>query len=156
VPVLSLLGHSNEPATLEGYGPIDIDSASRLAADAPSFIRMLTDPESGTVLSVGRTRYSVPGDLRRYLRFRDGTCRFPGCNRAARRSDIDHTKAWEHNGYTEHNNLAHLCPMHHHVKHYTGWTVKHAGDGGVLEWKSPSGRTYTTHPENYIGIRPPA
>jgi hypothetical protein len=149
VPVLSLLGHSDEPATLEGYGPISIDTARQLAAHAPYFYRILTHPETGTVLSVGRERYTASKELRRYLRYRDGTCRFPGCNRAARRSDLDHTKAWEHNGYTEHNNLAHLCPMHHHLKHNTGWTVIQLDDG-ILEWTSPSGRHYTTYPENPI------
>lgn len=35
VPALTLLGVSDEPATLEGYGPIDHDTAMRLAATAP-------------------------------------------------------------------------------------------------------------------------
>ena len=35
VPVLTLLGRSAEPAVLEGYGPIDIDTARELAAGAP-------------------------------------------------------------------------------------------------------------------------
>ena len=37
VPVLTLLGRSVEPANLEGYGPIDPDTARELAAHAPSF-----------------------------------------------------------------------------------------------------------------------
>src|SRR5690606_32229643 len=44
VPVLSLLGGSDELATLHGYGPIDLDTARRLTASAPSFRRVLTDP----------------------------------------------------------------------------------------------------------------
>lgn len=34
VPVLTLLGRDDEPADLEGYGPIDADTARRLAAHA--------------------------------------------------------------------------------------------------------------------------
>ncbi|MHB1171529.1 MAG: DUF222 domain-containing protein [Lacisediminihabitans sp.] len=73
VPVLTLLGHSDEPGSLEGYGPIDPDTARELAANAPSFTRLLTHPETGAVLSVGRSRYHVPEDLRIWLRVRDGT-----------------------------------------------------------------------------------
>ncbi|AQX78826.1 hypothetical protein BWO91_01390 [Plantibacter flavus] len=35
VPVLSLLGLSEAPATLDGYGPIDPETAARLAVNAP-------------------------------------------------------------------------------------------------------------------------
>lgn len=146
VPVLTLLGVSDEPATLEGYGPIDHDTAMRLAATAPSFTRLLTHPETGAVLSVGRDRYTVPADLRTWLRVRDGTCRFPGCSRAARICEIDHTKDWLHNGQTAHDNLAHLCPAHHRLKHQTRWTVAQS-PGGVLKWTSPNGRAYATEPE---------
>lgn len=37
VPVLTLLGVEELPGTLEGLGPIDADTARRLAAHAPSF-----------------------------------------------------------------------------------------------------------------------
>ena len=77
VPVLALLGHDDEPATLEGYGPIDPDTARRLAAHAPSLTTILTHPQTGAVLSVGRDSYVVPADLRTWLRVRNGTCRFP-------------------------------------------------------------------------------
>lgn len=150
VPVLSLLGHSDEPATLEGYGPIDLDTALELAAVAPSFTRLLTHPETGAVLSVGRTSYVVPADLRTWLRVRDGTCRFPGCSRAASICEIDHTRDWQFGSGTDHDNLAHLCAAHHHLKHMTGWTVRQGGNG-VLEWTSPSGHVYATEPETRLG-----
>ena len=146
VPALTLLGRSDEPATLEGYGPIDYDTALDLAASAPSFIRLLTHPETGAVLSVGRDRYRPPAGLRTWLRVRDVTCRFPGCRRAARRCELDHTKDWLFDGLTAHDNLAHLCPTHHHLKHQTGWTVEQL-PGGILRWTSPTGRVYLTEPE---------
>jgi len=133
------------PASLEGYGPISAEVARRLAAHAPSFTRLLTHPETGAVLSVGRERYAVPRDLRLWLRIRDETCRFPGCGRAAATSDVDHTVDWQHSGATRHDNLAHLCEAHHQLKHQTAWLVHQAG-GGVLEWTAPSGRQYRTEP----------
>ena len=155
VPVLTLLGQSGgAPATLEGYGPIDDDTARRLAATAPSFTRLLTHPETGVVLSVGRDRYRVPADLQTWLRARDGTCRFPGCARNAARCDLDHTRDWQHGGATAHDNLAHLCRHHHRLKHQTGWTVAQE-PGGVLRWRAPSGRTYSSEPATVLDAVPP-
>ena len=123
VPVMTLLGHDNTPGHLEGYGPIDPDTARDLASRAPSFTRLLTHPETGTILSVGRNRYTVPADLKNLLRLRDETCRFPGCQRRAARCDIDHITDWAHGGHTTHTNLIHLCRHHHRIKHHTPWTV---------------------------------
>ncbi len=141
------------PADLEGYGPLDDETARELAAGAPSFTRLLRHPESGAVLSVGRDRYSVPADLATALRIRDRTCRFPGCGRSAARSDIDHTVDWQFGGTTSIDNLAHRCPAHHQLKHRSDWHVSQHG-GGVLRWRSPSGLTYDTHPEG--GPAPPS
>ncbi len=145
VPVLSLLGHSDEPAELEGVGPIDIETAKMLAANAPSFVRVLTHPETGAVLSVGRDRYRIPADLRRAVQIRDVTCRFPGCNRRAGRCDVDHSRAWADGGATEACNLACLCRKHHRLKHEMDWQVGQE-PGGVLVWRSALGRTYRTEP----------
>ncbi|WP_104099375.1 HNH endonuclease signature motif containing protein [Cryobacterium sp. M96] len=149
VPVMTLLGHSEEPGHLEGYGPIDPDTAREIAARAPGFIRVLIHPETGVVLSVGRTRYKVPKELRRYLRVRDETCRWPGCRRAATQCDIDHTLDWQFDGLTEHDNLAHLCPADHALKSETRWTYMHLPDG-TLKWTSPTGRTFISEPATII------
>ncbi len=146
VPVMTLLGRSDDPATLDGYGPIDPDTARDLAGHAPSFIRILTQPETGAVLSVGRDSYRVPADLKHWLRTQDRTCRFPGCARDARFCDIDHTIDWDFGGDTRHDNLAHLCKSHHTLKHQTSWRVSNSRDG-TLTWTSPGGRDYTTEPE---------
>ncbi len=152
VPVLTLLGRSEDPGTLEGYGPIDAATARRIAARAPSFTRILTHPETGAVLSVGRDRYAVPKDLRTWLRVRDETCRFPGCNRNAGRADVDHVTDWQYGGGTDYGNLVHLCRSHHRVKHHTAWSSTSAG-GGRVRWLSPSGHEYETQPATHI--RPP-
>jgi hypothetical protein len=149
VPVLSLLGKGDEPADLEGFGPIDIETARELAAQAPSFIRVLTHPETGAVLSVSRDRYRVPADLRTALVIRDETCRFPGCRRRAMGCDVDHSLAWHHHGCTDIDNLEHLCRKHHRLKHEVGWRVDHEG-GGVISWTSPVGRRYRTEPATTI------
>lgn len=146
VPVLTLLGHSDEPAELDGHGPIPAETARRLAAHAPSFHRILTHPETGAYLSYGRTRYRVPADLAGYLRVRDGGCRFPGCSRRAAGTDIDHTRDWAAGGTTRHDNLAHLCRKHHRLKHHTGWRVSQLPDGDI-RWTSPAGRAHVSTPD---------
>ena len=145
VPALTLMGTGDEPALLDGYGPIDADTARRLSADAPSFTRILTHPISGTVLDVDRNSYRPPADLRRWLQVRDGSCRFPGCNRHAAGCEVDHTIDWDRDGRTAFDNLAHLCSLHHHLKHETSWSVVHR-PGGALEWTSPAGRVHVTRP----------
>lgn len=153
VPVLALLGHSDEPAHLEGFGPIDLETARLLAAHAPSFIRVLTHPETGAVLSVGRDRYRLPEDLRRAVRLRDRTCRFPGCRRPARGCDIDHSRAWAAGGGSELCNLECLCRKHHRLKHEMRWTVTHESNG-TLRWHSPIGLSYWTEPGGTWPARP--
>ncbi|MET1053108.1 MAG: DUF222 domain-containing protein, partial [Mycetocola sp.] len=141
VPVLTLLGKSDDPGTLDGYGPIDPETARHLASQASEFSRILTHPETGVVLSLGQTKYKPSKAMKRFLRYRDGYCRFPGCNRRAVSCDIDHTDPFGSGGGTDFANLAHLCPKHHKMKHETDWQVEQIGDG-ILKWTSPQGREY--------------
>ena len=149
VPALTLAGASDEPAILEGHGPIDPESARRLVGASSGFYRLLTHPETGATLSFGRDKYAVPPELRRHLRTRDGTCRFIGCSRSARHCDIDHTVDWQHDGGTDADNLAHLRRGHHRLKHGTAWKVRN-DPGGTLTWTSPAGRDYSTEPESAV------
>lgn len=151
VPVFTLMGLSEQPASLEGYGPIDAETARRLAAEAPGFTRILTHPETGVPLSMSRERYSALTSLRRRIRYRGPTCGFFGCNRPAAECDLDHTIPWKVGGVTDLENLSYLCRGHHVVKHNTAWKVEQAGDrSGTLTWTSPSGRTYVKIPDQDI------
>ena len=150
--MLTLLGMSEQPGDLDGYGPIDPDTARELASRCPSCVRILTHPETGAVLSIGQDRYKVPAALRKMLQVRDGTCRFPGCSRSTVHSDIDHTTDWANGGGTDHNNLAHLCPADHALKHEAGWQATQTPDGtGTITWTTPTGHQYVTEAETTIG-----
>jgi len=151
VPVLSLIGATDTPATLAGVGPIDADTARRLAGASSGWDRILTDPISGAVLAVDRYTPSV--QLKRTLRVRDQHCRFPGCRQPVHRSDIDHTIDYAHGGHTRESNLAHLCRAHHTLKHHTTWRVIQK-PRGVLEWTSPTGRTYPDVPTSTVMFKP--
>jgi len=145
IPVMSLLGHSDEPATLEGYGPIDIATAKKLAASAPSFYRILTHPITGTILDIDKTTLRIPADMRRWLEIRDQTCIFPGCGKRARHCEIDHTKDRQYGGITKVTNLGHMCEKHHREKHHTLWEPEHLPDGRI-RWTSPTGHVVDGDP----------
>ncbi|MET0954748.1 MAG: HNH endonuclease signature motif containing protein [Cryobacterium sp.] len=138
---------------LEGYGPIDPETARRLAGNAPRWDRILTHPETGCVLSVGRDSYTPPADMRRYTEIRDQTCQGIGCNRKATTSEIDHTIPWNKGGPTAVGNLVHLCKACHRLKHQSSFSTKQSPTG-ALTWTSPGGKTYTREPANPIGPPP--
>ena len=75
----------------------------------------------------------------------------PGCNRAARSCDLDHTTPWPH-GSTEPTNLGPLCRRHHNLKTHRGWHLHATGDPTnpndplTYTWRSPAGITTTDHP----------
>ncbi len=145
VPVLTLLGAAELPGTLEGFGPIDADTARRLAAQAPSFQRILTHPITGTILDIDRRSYRPTADLKRWLGLRDEHCTFAGCGRRAADCDLDHRVAWADGGRTSVDNLAHLCRHHHRLKHEGGWRSERAVDGGS-RWTSPTGAVHDPDP----------
>lgn len=147
IPALTLLGEGNEPASILGRGPIGLADAQRMAASAPSLVRVITDPVADQVLST--TNYQPGKKLRRYLRLRDGRCRFPSCNRSPRRCEIDHTIPYSKGGVTDVGNLAHLCKGHHDIKHFPGWSVRHS-EPGVLEWVTPHGIVVTDRPDTPV------
>lgn len=80
-----------------------------------------------------------------FVRVRDLTCRFPGCDRPSTKADIDHTVPWPA-GPTHPGNLKAYCRLHHLLKTFwTGWTDRQLADGTVLV-TTPSGHTYATKP----------
>ncbi|KAA9108506.1 DUF222 domain-containing protein [Microbacterium rhizomatis] len=155
VPALSLLDDdaaaSSDPAVVEGVGPIPISVARRLCGGDARWMRVLTHPETGMVLSVGREQYSPPAALRKLTKWRADRCMGPGCGVPASRCEIDHTVAWRDGGHTSLENNAPLCKGHHIVKHHGGWRVEQQpGSGGAIRWTSPTGRTYVVQPERRV------
>ncbi|MCU1515882.1 MAG: endonuclease, partial [Pseudarthrobacter sp.] len=143
VPVFSLMGLTDEPADLDGYGPIPASMARKLVADgASSFRRVLTDPKDGVPLEIGRASYPIPAAMRQWLRLRDGRCTFPGCTNHSLDNDTDHILAWADGGTTGVSNLESLCRKHPRLKHTTAWTPSAASMDKPPGWTSPTGRHY--------------
>lgn len=146
VPALTLLGAGTEPAVLDGYGPIDLDTARRLAGEATSWVRVLTHPLTGVPLALDRSTYRVPTALRRWLGVTSPTCVFPGCGRSARDCDLDHLTAWIDGGRTDDDNLAPECRHHHRLRHESRWHPSRDPDTGDLHWTSPLGAQIAEDP----------
>ena len=112
--------------------------------------RLVTDPASGTVVDVGRTRYRPPAGLADLVRARDRACVFPTCQTPAERCDIDHLTAWSQGGTTSLDNLATLCEAHHRLKHTPGWALTRDQASGILSWHTPDKTVYQRHPNGTI------
>ncbi|UUL76504.1 HNH endonuclease [Pseudarthrobacter sp. Fe7] len=149
VPVFSLLGLTDEPAVLDGFGPIPASMARKLVADgAESFYRVLVDPRDGAPLEIGRKNYRLTETIKRWIRMRDGNCTFPGCSNRTPDNDTDHLTDWEHGGTTDVSNLGQLCPKHHRLKHNSQWIPDPATRNQPPGWTSPTGRHYKPeHPD---------
>ena len=98
--------------------------------------------------SAPEPRYTPSRTMAEFVRCRDLTCRFPGCDKPAQVCDIDHTVAYPV-GPTHPSNLKCLCRFHHLLKTFWnglgGWLDRQLPDGTVI-WTSPTGHTYTTYP----------
>lgn len=141
----TVVGAGMTPGYVFGYGVIDADLVRELAAEAT--MRLVTEPDVDTAAAL---RYQPTVSVQRWVRCRDLTCRFPGCEHPAEDCDVDHTVPFDHNnpsrgGLTVPANLKCLCRFHHRLKTFGGWSDEQYPDGTVV-WTSPSGKTYRTTP----------
>jgi hypothetical protein len=155
VPVLSLLDDAfaaeGDPATVEGIGPVPLSRARQLCGGDSLWMRVLTHPETGMVLSVGRDSYRPPAALQRLVRWRADRCMGPGCSMPASRCEIDHQIRWVDDGETCLDNTLPFCKGHHLVKDNTDWSVRQIeGSGGSVAWTSPTGRRYVVRPARRV------
>ncbi len=89
--------------------------------------------------------YRPSAALAEFVRFRDLTCRFPGCDVPAEACDIDHTVPFPL-GPTHPSNLKLRCRYHHLLKtFYSQWRDRQEPDGTVV-WTSPTEHEYVTKP----------
>jgi hypothetical protein len=93
--------------------------------------------------------YRVSPQLRHVLEVRNATCFYVGCRRPAEHCDMDHTVPYDRGGPTCSCNVAPGCRRHHKAKQTPGWRLVQRRPG-ELTWATPSGRTYTVRPTEYL------
>ena len=153
---------SQAAASLTGVAEVRIGARSAAVpaltawalAAGGTWRRLITDPVSGVVIDVGRTRYRPPAGLADLVRARDRACVFPTCQTPAERCDIDHLTAWSQGGTTSLDNLVVLCETHHRLKHTPGWALTRDQASGTLSWHTPDKTVYQRHPDGTITRHP--
>ena len=156
VDLAVLLGLSDNPGHLEGYGPLTAKAVRDLAFSSGSiWRRLITDPDTGAVIKEDPHTYRPTADTARHVRARHRRCTFPNCSMPARRCDLDHADAFNHSnprngGKTTRINLHPLCRMHHLLKTAGIWTPRISRDGRTVHWTNTrTGHQYTTPATNY-------
>ncbi|MGW4101218.1 HNH endonuclease signature motif containing protein [Mycobacterium sp. NPDC004974] len=154
-------GTSDDPGYLPGHGILPAESVRDLAATAklkplhvptgqakagkPDEPAEATEQTQPTDSDGSEPGYRPSVALSEFIRWRDLTCRFPGCDAPVERCDIDHTMPYPL-GPTHPSNAKLYCRAHHLVKTFcAGWSDRQLPDGTV-EFTGPTGHTYTTEP----------
>ena len=139
-----------EQATLNGTGTAP---ASEINADGlitPELVAELAKSAKLVPLihpgdAAPEPGYTPSKALADFVRARDLTCRWPGCDVPAVNCQLDHTIPHAQGGPTHAGNLKCYCPTHHLLKTFWGWREKQLSDGTLI-LTSPAGQTYVTTP----------
>ena len=129
-------------ALMTNGGVIPNPPLEQLIRDGAQVVPLITPCEQA------EARYRPSTPLQRFVRCRDLTCRFPGCDAPAEVCDIDHAIPYPL-GPTHPSNLRCLCRKHHLLRTFWvgegGWRDRQLPDGTII-WTAPTGHTYMTHP----------
>ncbi len=146
------LSGSEDPAHLEGYGPIPASVARALAAGGP-WARMVTDPLDRTVLELSREQYEPTAAMAELIRARQPECANPSCTAAADGCDLHHRIPWPL-GTTSVKDIDPNCRRDHLLLTHGGWWYTQHEDGSRT-WITATNHTYLQHPDGQITmIRP--
>jgi Domain of unknown function (DUF222)/HNH endonuclease len=95
--------------------------------------------KNGNPFDVGTPESEIPTRNRRAVKARDRGCRFPGCGRSSRWTDIHHMKHREQGGTHEIENLVEMCRFHHRYIHRKDLKLYWNTDGITLMIEWPNG-----------------
>ena len=105
-----------------------------------------------TPFDVGTPKSVVPTRNRRAVLARDTCCRYPGCERPARWTDIHHAKERSKGGAHELKNLCALCKFHHRYVHKHKLKIRWDRDHVSLIFEWPNGRTANSPPPPHVSF----
>lgn len=136
VPFLTLVDGAELPGIFSDGSPIPAEAARSIAAKCSTWMRILTDPATGTPIDARATSYHIPSDLRLPLAGKWQSCTAPGCIRRGETSEVDHIIPYDHDepergGLTTFMNTHPLCRPHHQAKTDRRFSVRMTSDGSV-------------------------
>jgi hypothetical protein len=146
----TLMGGSNAPADISGYGPVPAAVARELVSRAlgdersrATLRRLYARPTSGSLVAMESRARLFPRGLAAFIRFRDQRCRTPYCDAPIRH--LDHARPRACGGPTNADNGLGLCERCNYVKEVAGWVVRPQVDGTArhaAEFTTPTGAAY--------------
>jgi hypothetical protein len=157
----ALLGGGDEPAHLEGHGPVPaiwVRDVLRRASDSGEeaarvwLQRLFTAPDTGALAAIETKRREFTGALRELVIARDQFCRTPWCGAPIRH--IDHVQAHADGGPTSLTNGQGLCEACNYAKQAPGWKARSGTDPGethAVHITTPTGHRYTSRPPDPPG-----
>jgi hypothetical protein len=122
-------GRSDKPGYLPGYGAIPAATVQEMAKNAS--LRPVSAPNDLVI----EPQYRPPAGLARFIRCRDLTCRWPGCDAPAMGCDIDHSVPYPQ-GPTHPSNNKPYCRIHRLTKTFWAGKDKQLQDRAVI-WTRP-------------------
>lgn len=141
----TLLGLEDGPCEMDRAGAISPDVARALAAQAPVWQRILTDPVDGHVVTQEIKAYRPSEAMRRFVLTRaGGVCASRGCGHRSR-LQLDHVLRYPE-GPTTAANLAPFDQRHHENKTSGGWAHRLDAETGAVTQTTPLGVQHTTRP----------
>lgn len=143
---------ADEPAELEGYGPIPASVARALAAGGP-WARMVTDPVDRTVLEVSSDSYEPPPAMASLVRAREPKCVSPSCSVPSDSCDLHHRIPWPV-GPTSVTNLDPGCRRDHLLLTHGGWSYV-VDAAGCRTWTTAAGLVYVEDTSGNLTLRKP-
>lgn len=125
-------------------------------ADGTEIIDALKETAKVKVIDLDEAEHAetdayVPTEaMKAFVQTRDGTCRWPGCNVAARRCQLDHRIPYGNGGKTTPSNLFCLCQRHHNIKtdRRATYVVDHVT--GEVVWLFDDGTFQVSEPDGLI------
>jgi hypothetical protein len=147
-----LFGVADEPAFLDGFGPIPAELARELVVDACTrrervwLRRLYADPVTGELVAAEARGRFFRASLARFIRLRDRTCRTPWCDAPVRHAD--HALSSAVGGPTSADNGQGLCEACDYAKQAPGWHAHRSSgsQGHEIETTLPTGHRYRSRP----------
>lgn len=147
----ALLAHADDPAFLDGYGPVPAEVGRALLADnldagAKVWLkRLFVRPEDGALMAMDARSRLFPPALAEFIELRDRWCRNLYCGAPIR--NIDHVERSADGGTTSAANGQGLCADCNQSKEAAGFSSRPVpGPQHSVEMITPTGHAYRTGP----------